>query len=242
MAGEDEVDGLTAGATPSSSTAAAAMAPRRPQHAGTVYRPSSRFSFPRAAQPEIVRAYQKDVYYRDMLRDQLQDVARSVLGSRTLFAHAETISFLGSVAYFTLSTLGGAQTLGEEYVNAMMTDGKTGRIVALRVSVPLLYPSQQSCSPPLTGLHLVTATNCVHLLPRRLALPPFESLWREPEADRGEPPAALPGAAASEATSGCRCTSAWPGGGEGQSKGASAQPARPARWNPGRETTFDGVL
>jgi peroxin-10 len=38
---------------------------------------------------------------------------------------------MGSVTYFTLSTLGGAQTLGEEYVNAMMVEGKTRRIVGL---------------------------------------------------------------------------------------------------------------
>jgi peroxin-10 len=38
---------------------------------------------------------------------------------------------MGSVTYFTLSTLGGAQTLGEEYVNAMMVEGKTKRIVDL---------------------------------------------------------------------------------------------------------------
>ncbi|UZJ51353.1 hypothetical protein CBS101457_000673 [Exobasidium rhododendri] len=104
----------------------------RPQSLSSVYRPRSAFSFPRAAQPEIVRAYQKDAYYRELLQTQVQDVVRSLLGSRALFAHANMISFLGSVTYFTLSTLGGAQTLGEEYVNSMMTEGKTGRIVGLR--------------------------------------------------------------------------------------------------------------
>lgn len=105
----------------------------RPQSLSSVYQRRSAFSFPRAAQPEIVRAYQKDTYYREQLQEQLQDVVRSLLGSRTLFQHADLISFLGSVAYFTLSTFGGAQTLGEEYVNAMMTEGKSGRIVGLKV-------------------------------------------------------------------------------------------------------------
>lgn len=104
----------------------------RPQSSSSIYRPRSVFSFPRAAQPEIVRAYQKDSYYRELLQSQVQDVIRSLLGSRVLFAHANMISFLGSVTYFTLSTLGGAQTLGEEYVNSMMTEGKTGRIVGLK--------------------------------------------------------------------------------------------------------------
>lgn len=104
---------------------------QRPQSLSSVYRPRSAFSFPRAAQPEIVRAYQKDVYYRDLLQSQVQDVVRSLLGSRALFAHTGLINFMGSVTYFTLSTLGGAQTLGEEYVNAMMVEGKTRRIVGL---------------------------------------------------------------------------------------------------------------
>ncbi|PWN37607.1 uncharacterized protein FA14DRAFT_16737 [Meira miltonrushii] len=111
----------------------------RPQSMQNVYRRRSAFSFPRAAQPEIVRAYQKDVYYRDLLQTQLQDVVRSLLGSRVLFQNADSISFVGSVAYFALSTLGGAQTLGEEYVNAMMTDGKTGRIVALKRRMSFIF-------------------------------------------------------------------------------------------------------
>lgn len=111
----------------------------RPQSLQNVYRRRSAFSFPRAAQPEIVRAYQKDVYYRDLLQTQLQDVVRSLLGSRVLFQNADSISFFGSVAYFALSTFGGAQTLGEEYVNAMMTDGKTGRIVAFKRRMSFIF-------------------------------------------------------------------------------------------------------
>jgi hypothetical protein len=148
----------------STSTASAAQA--RPQSLQEVYRRRSAFSFPRAAQPEVVRAYQKDVYYRDILQSQLQDVVRSLLGSRILFANAETISFAGSLAYFLLSTLGGAQTLGEEYVNAMMTDGRTGRIVGLKVGQSGfqygLCSADNSSSP--------VATICVHCLLRHRAV------------------------------------------------------------------------
>lgn len=130
-------DSVAGPSTPN--TVEAGQSSARPQSLESVYRRRSAFNFPRAAQPEIVRAYQKDVYYRDLLQSQLQDVVRSLLGSRTLFAHAETISFLGSTVYFTLSTLGGAQTLGEEYVNAMMTDGRTGRIVGLRRRLAFIF-------------------------------------------------------------------------------------------------------
>lgn len=119
------------GAVASSSRSETPPTSMRPQSLSSIYRPRSAFSFPRAAQPEIVRAYQKDVYYRDLLQTQVQDVVRSLLGSRALFAHTSLINFMGSVTYFTLSTLGGAQTLGEEYVNIMMVEGKTRRIVGL---------------------------------------------------------------------------------------------------------------
>lgn len=129
----------TVASDPSSSTTSVINSINRPQSLQNVYRRRSAFSFPRAAQPEIVRAYQKDIYYRDLLQTQLQDVVRSLLGSRILFQNADSISFLGSIAYFTLSTLGGAQTLGEEYVNAMMTDGKTGRIVAFKRRMSFIF-------------------------------------------------------------------------------------------------------
>lgn len=94
----------------------------------------SRFSFPRAAQPEIVRAFQKDVYYRDLLQNQLKDVIRSLFGTRFLHSRTELIGLIGSLTYYSLSSLGGSQTLGEEYVNAMMTESKNGKIVGVAVS------------------------------------------------------------------------------------------------------------
>jgi len=100
----------------------------------TSYTALSKFSFPRAAQPEIVRAYQKDVYYKDLLQSQVKDVVRSIFGTRFLHSSTELIGLIGSLTYYSLSSLGGSQTLGEEYVNAMMTESRTGRIVGTSVS------------------------------------------------------------------------------------------------------------
>ncbi|KAJ9479153.1 Peroxisome biogenesis factor 10 [Pseudozyma hubeiensis] len=103
------------------------------------YRPQSRFSFPAAAQPEIVRAYQKDTYYKDLFTSQVSDVVRSLFGTRVQHSHVSSISLVGALGYYLLSTSSipgmgdgrGGQTLGEEYVNAIPKDVRTGRIVTL---------------------------------------------------------------------------------------------------------------
>lgn len=104
-----------------------------PSSGSSHYKPLPKLSFPWAAQPEVVRAFQKDAYYRDLFVGELKDVVRSTVGVRVLHNHSELIAVLGGVAYFALCALNGAQTLGEEYVNAMMVEGKTGRIAKGKV-------------------------------------------------------------------------------------------------------------
>lgn len=105
----------------------------------SAYRPQARFSFPAAAQPEIVRAYQKDTYYKDLFTSQVSDVVRSLFGTRVQHSHVSSISLVGALGYYLLSTSSipgmgdgrGGQTLGEEYVNAIPKDVRTHRIVSL---------------------------------------------------------------------------------------------------------------
>lgn len=126
-------------------------------HGGHVHQPQERFSFPPAAQPEIVRAFQKDIYYRDLFTSQLQDVIRSLLGTRTLHSNIESVTLLGSLAYYLLSTSSlnlplfggqqrrdrgrGGQTLGEEYVNTIPISSASGRVVTTtrRIGFILLH-------------------------------------------------------------------------------------------------------
>ena len=97
-------------------------------HAGT----PSRLRFPNSAQAEIVRLHQKDAYYGELFREQVRDVAVEFLGAR--FTHRlENLLALGaSMTYLSLCTLGGSQSLGEEYVNAMMRDRRKGGIVSAK--------------------------------------------------------------------------------------------------------------
>ncbi|PKI84505.1 Pex10p [Malassezia vespertilionis] len=102
----------------------------------------AQFTFPRAAQSEIVRAHQKDLYYRDLFHTQLKEAALDILGARRSHVYAELLSLVASVAYAGLSTMGGAQSLGEEYVNSMMRyrpTGKTQRVVFIALYVIAPY-------------------------------------------------------------------------------------------------------
>ncbi|WFD33819.1 peroxisome biogenesis factor 10 [Malassezia cuniculi] len=96
-------------------------------------------AYPRASQPEIVRSLQKDTYYRDQLHAQLKEVATDVLGARRSHVYSELLALGASVAYFGLSTLGGAQSLGEEYVNAMMRKKSAGTIVSVKRRMLFIY-------------------------------------------------------------------------------------------------------
>lgn len=95
--------------------------------------------YPRASQPEIVRSLQKDSYYRDLLHAQIKEVATDVLGARRSHIYAEVLALCASVAYFGLSTLGSAQSLGEEYVNAMMRHKAAGTIVGAKRRLAFIF-------------------------------------------------------------------------------------------------------
>lgn len=89
---------------------------------GPSYRPNPSFSFPSAFQPSIIRSYQKDSYYLSLLRSQLHEVTRTLLGSRFLQQHGQAVSLFAALGYHIFTTWEGAQTLGEEYVGSRMIE------------------------------------------------------------------------------------------------------------------------
>ncbi|GAA5854720.1 hypothetical protein JCM3766R1_000628 [Sporobolomyces carnicolor] len=103
--------------------------------------------FANAAQPEIVRANQKDLYYLAQLSQQIEDVARSLLGTRWLQKWSKELHHGSRLAYFGLTTLLGSQTLGEEYCDILQyqtrnrkppSHARRAALVSLHVVVPYL--------------------------------------------------------------------------------------------------------
>ncbi|POY69930.1 hypothetical protein BMF94_7062 [Rhodotorula taiwanensis] len=95
--------------------------------------------FANAAQPEIVRANQKDLYYLSQLTERIEDVARTWLGSRWLQGWSKELQHGSRFAYFGLTTLLGTQTLGEEYCDIMQYTAKSRKPPSRRRRVALVF-------------------------------------------------------------------------------------------------------
>ncbi|XP_077230010.1 peroxin 10 isoform X1 [Tasmannia lanceolata] len=71
--------------------------------------------FPIAAQPEIMRAAEKDDQYASYIYDACRDAFRHLFGTRVAVAYQNETKLLGQMFYYLLTTGSGQQTLGEEY-------------------------------------------------------------------------------------------------------------------------------
>ncbi|XP_045426483.1 peroxisome biogenesis factor 10 isoform X1 [Pipistrellus kuhlii] len=98
-----------------------------------------------ASPPEVVRAAQKDDYYRGGLRSAAGSALHSLAGARKWLEWRKELELLSDVAYFGLTTLAGYQTLGEEYVGLVQVDPsrsqvpqrlRRGVLVALHTVLP----------------------------------------------------------------------------------------------------------
>ncbi|KAI8375720.1 Pex12 amino terminal region-domain-containing protein [Choanephora cucurbitarum] len=87
--------------------------------------PSFQLDFPFAAQPDIIRANQKDVYYQSILQEQMTRVAQQFLGARRQHALQKEIIAFSDLCYHGLTTLLGTQTLGEEYCDIVQINQYT---------------------------------------------------------------------------------------------------------------------
>lgn len=78
--------------------------------------------FRKAGSAEIIRSHQKDELYRSYLRSSVGDVILRIAGPLRWIQWRKELDTISDVLYFALTTLGGYQTIGEEYVNIIMVD------------------------------------------------------------------------------------------------------------------------
>ena len=73
--------------------------------------------YPFATSPDIIRSNQKDTYEISTLSTSLTDLLRRLYGSRFTHNYSTETETLTQLLYFSLTTLLGNRTLGEEYTN-----------------------------------------------------------------------------------------------------------------------------
>ncbi|CAM4576725.1 peroxisome biogenesis factor 10 isoform X2 [Lepidochelys kempii] len=84
-----------------------------------------------AGPAHLVRCGQKDELYRSGLRSGAGAALHGLAGAKKWLEWRKEIELLSDVAYFSLTTFSGYQTLGEEYVNIVQVDSSKKRIPSL---------------------------------------------------------------------------------------------------------------
>ncbi|KAK7345840.1 hypothetical protein VNO77_16452 [Canavalia gladiata] len=82
--------------------------------------------FPQAAQPEMMRAAEKDDQYASFVYEACRDAFRYLFGTRVAVAYQNETKLLGQMLYYVLTTGSGQQTLGEEYCDITQVAGPYG--------------------------------------------------------------------------------------------------------------------
>ncbi|XP_068772082.1 peroxisome biogenesis factor 10 isoform X3 [Struthio camelus] len=81
-----------------------------------------------AGPAQLVRCGQKDELYRSGLRSGAGAALHGLAGAKKWLEWRKEIELLSDIAYFSLTTLSGYQTLGEEYVNIVQVDSTKKRV------------------------------------------------------------------------------------------------------------------
>ncbi|XP_072305432.1 peroxisome biogenesis factor 10 [Eucyclogobius newberryi] len=84
-----------------------------------------------ANQSQLIRSSQKDDYYQRVLRNNANEAFQTVAGSKRWLDWRREVELLTDLAYYTLTTFSGYQTLGEEYVHVLQVDPSQRRVPSL---------------------------------------------------------------------------------------------------------------
>jgi len=119
--------------------------------------------FPPAEQPDIVRAAQKDDFYKRLFNEQCYDLVGRIAGARYSMQRQREVRLFSELVYYLLNTLlGPRQTLGEEYCDILMVKpaGKymippakvdRGILLVWHILIPYLLSRMADRLSPLLG-------------------------------------------------------------------------------------------
>ncbi|KAK3758105.1 hypothetical protein RRG08_006680 [Elysia crispata] len=106
--------------------------------------------FQPAGTAEIIRSHQKDDSFLNSLRTTVAELAQRIAGPRIWIQWRRTLDVCADVIYLLLTTCSDLQTVGEEYVNIILTDStlrflpskwRRATMTVLQVCVPYILQS-----------------------------------------------------------------------------------------------------
>lgn len=83
----------------------------------------------------IITSNKKDESYIKLIKNDLDDLFQYYFGIRNWIKYRNSLTMLSRVAYYSLTTLSGLQTLGEEYTNVVMISDNQLKVPSFKVSV-----------------------------------------------------------------------------------------------------------
>ncbi|ORX95187.1 hypothetical protein K493DRAFT_260700 [Basidiobolus meristosporus CBS 931.73] len=113
-----------------------------------------KLSLPPGAQPDIIRANQKDVYYEKVLEEKVVGVFQDWLGTRRQLQYQNELNLASKLVYLSLTTLLGSQTLGEEYCDILQVTTEAGTYPSLIRRALLVFLNV--CAPYLAARGLTS--------------------------------------------------------------------------------------
>ncbi|KAL2828767.1 Pex12 amino terminal region-domain-containing protein [Aspergillus cavernicola] len=102
--------------------------------------PSAHF-YPFATSPDIIRSHEKDAFLTAKLASQAQSIIRTLRGARFVHTNSEAIKHLTELLYFSLTTLIGNRTLGEEYCDLVQLEDDTLQLPSISRRVGYILSS-----------------------------------------------------------------------------------------------------
>eukprot|EP01063_Lacrimia_lanifica_P014063 TRINITY_DN2072_c0_g1_i1.p1 TRINITY_DN2072_c0_g1~~TRINITY_DN2072_c0_g1_i1.p1 ORF type:complete len:335 (+),score=137.14 TRINITY_DN2072_c0_g1_i1:83-1006(+) len=103
------------------------------------------WKFDSAPAPYIIRAAEKDEFYKKHLYDDVEEVGTRLFGTRWVNKFEQELRLLAFAGYFILSAKGGRQTLGEEYcdllqVHSTLLQPQSARRRVVQILLHLVAP------------------------------------------------------------------------------------------------------
>ena len=87
--------------------------------------------FPAAPAPDVVRAAQREQFALKNLRASVSNACVAILGERRATQYVDRIEVLSDTLYYSVTTLAGTQTMGEEYCDIVQICERTNTFPTL---------------------------------------------------------------------------------------------------------------